>query len=162
CTFVIFTFRKFFRLIFDVLHVKLHTSFEGRQIYPENETKEQTFTDATENRQIRADIALIPEGVYYLKANRRGFGEVTAKMKVENGRLIVLKGSICAPILSSGLRVPESRRTAVIQNNILIEDKECNSPSEAGWIPLGKSNNGWKVWKTSSGKTIDSFRNNQT
>ena len=142
------------------LVIQLLTSFEGKQIYPENETKEQTFADATENRQMREDIALIPDGVYYLKTNRKGFGKVTAKMKVENGRFIVLKGSVCAPVSSS--RVPKARRTAVIQNNILMEDKECDSPSTAGTISLGKSVNGWVVWKTASGKPIDNFRNNQT
>lgn len=142
------------------LVIQLLTSFEGKQIYPENETKEQAFADATENRQVKTTLALIPEGVYYLEENRKGFGKVTAQMRVENGRFIVLKGSKCAPV--SGSKIPKARLTAVIKDNVLIEDKECDSPSTAGAIPLGKSNNGWLVWKTASGNPIDSFRNNHT
>lgn len=129
-----------------------------KQIYPENETKEQVFADATENRQSEKNINLIPNGIYYLEENRKDFGKVTAKMKAENGKFIVLKGSICASVSSS--RTSKARLTAVIRNNILIEDKECDSPSTAGTIPLGKSVNGWAVWKTADGKPIDIFRNN--
>ncbi|MDE6833057.1 MAG: DUF4357 domain-containing protein [Ruminococcus sp.] len=139
------------------LVIQLLTSFEGKQIYPENETKEHIFADATENRQIKG----VPDGIYYLNVNKKGFGKVTAEMKVENGRFIVLKGSICVPISNPDIKVPESRRTAIIQDNILMEDKEFNSPSKAGLFILGTSVNGWIVWKTVSGKPIDIFRNNQ-
>ena len=46
----------------------------------------------------------------------------------------------------------------VNQNDVLVEDIECNSPSTAGWVPLGKANNGWIVWKTADGKPINTFR----
>lgn len=142
------------------LVIQLLSSFEGKQVYPEDETKEQAFADATENRQVSAALALIPEGTYYLEENRRGFGVIKAKMRVENGHFIVLKGCKCADV--SGSRIPEARRAALIQDNVLMEDVECSSLSTAGWIPLGKSNNGWLVWKTASGEPLDSFRNNST
>lgn len=136
--------------------IQLLTSFEGKQVYPENVTKEQIFAEATEIRQESVGMALIPDGIYYLKENRRGFGTITAQMKVESGRFIVLKGSKCAPV--TGTWAPEARRAAIIENDVLVEDIECNSPSTAGWVPLGKANNGWIVWKTADGKPINTFR----
>ncbi|MCM1315268.1 MAG: hypothetical protein NC205_06505 [Prevotella sp.] len=80
------------------LVIQLLTSFEGKQMYRKNEKKEQVFADATENRQICTD-----------------------GIKVENGRFIALKRDIYTPV--SRLKVPKARRTTVIQNNILMEDK---------------------------------------
>ena len=140
------------------LVIQLLSSFEGKQVYPEDETKDQIFVDATEKRELKADANTIPDGIYYMEVNRNGFGNIKAQMRVESGRFIVLKGSICAPTNQS--KIPEARRLAIINNNILTEDIECDSPSTAGWIPLGKPNNGWTVWKTSDGKPIDIFRRN--
>lgn len=139
------------------LVIQLLTSFEGKQVYPEDVTKAEVFAEATENRQENIGMTLIPDGIYIMKENRRRFGTITAKMRVENGKFIVLKGSICAPV--TGNWSPAVRRAAIIENNTLMEDVECDSPSTAGWIPLGKANNGWLVWKTTSGKPIDMFRN---
>ncbi len=139
------------------LVIQLLTSFEGRQIYPKNMTKEQVFAEVSENRQETVGANLIPDGIYYLEQNRRGFGSIKAQMKVTAGKFIVLKGSRCAPVDSSD--VPKVRQDAIIENDVLVEDVECNSPSMAGWIPLGKANNGWFVWKNSDGKPIDTYRN---
>lgn len=136
--------------------IQLLSSFDGRQVYPKNETKEQAFTSATENRKLTADIALIPYGVYYMDLQKTGFGRVTAKMKVEDGLFTVLKGSICCPTNASW--VPAARKGAIIKNNVLMEDVECSSPSTAAWIPTGSRNSGWCVWKTETGKPIDIFR----
>ena len=104
--------------------IQLLSSFDGRQVYPKNETKEQAFTSATENRKLTADIALIPNGVYYMDLQKTGFGRVTAKMKVEDGLFTVLKGSICCPTNASW--VPAARKGAIIKNNVLMEDVECS------------------------------------
>jgi len=138
------------------LVIQLLTSFEGKKVYPENETKEQAFAEATESRRVKADMALIPDGIYYLEEKRKGFGKITAQMRVENGSFIVLQGSVCAPTTAHW--VPQARRAAIIQNNILMEDVECNSPSTAAWLPLGKRNSGWYVWKTADGIPINCFR----
>ena len=80
-------------------------------------------------------------------------------MKVDNGKFIVLKGSRCLPCDKDWM--PETRRTAIIENGILMKDVECNSPSTAGWVVLGSANNGWLTWKTKDGKSINVFRNNK-
>lgn len=138
------------------LVVQLLSSFEGRQVYPETITKEEVFTTATAEHQVKADWALIPDGEYYLSENRKGFGQVTATMRVEDGTFIVQKGSICAPAREGW--VPEARRNAPIINNVLQDDVSTNSPSTAGWIVLGRPNNGWGHWKDKNGTPIDTYR----
>ena len=135
------------------------SSFEGRQIYPEEISKEEVFTVATAEHQVKADWGLIPDGEYYLKQKIKGFGEVSAKMRVEDGTLIVLKGCTCGPTKDGW--VPESRRNAPIVGNVLQDDVTANSPTNAGWIVLGHSNNGWTVWKDKAGNCIDVYRKKQ-
>ncbi len=145
------------------LVVQLLSSFEGEQIYPKTISKEEAFVVATEERKLRADWARIPDDTYYLSENRKGFGKVEATMKVEDGTFIVLKGSICAPVTDSqNHRTPEIRKNAPIKDNVLLDDVTCNSRSTAGWIVVGASNNGWKVWKDKHGNSIDIYRNNQS
>lgn len=46
----------------------------------------------------------------------------------------------------------------LFENNLLMENIDCNSPSTAGWVVLGSSNNGWLVWKNILGPPIDIYR----
>lgn len=146
---------ELFALDIDLV-IQLLSSFEGTQIYPETTTKEKSFDDATKERMVKANWSIIPNGIYYLSETKKGFGKITATMQVEDGMFIVLKGSICAPAKDGW--VPESRRNASIKDNILQDDVTCNSPSTAGWIPLGYANNGWTVWKDGAGQPIDIYR----
>lgn len=150
---------ELFALDLDLV-IQLLSSFEGKQIFPETKTKEETFGDATKERQVKLDWDTIPDGEYNLSENKKGFGQVNATMKVENGVFIVLKGSTCAPTKEGW--VPEDRRNAPIKDNILLADVSCNSPSTAGWIVLGGPNNGWFVWIDSKGQPIDVYRRSRT
>ena len=144
------------------LVVQLLSSLEGTQIFPKSITKEESFNTATDEVQENinnSNKSLIPDGKYYIFQKSRGAKEVKATMKVDKGKFIVLKGSICLPCDKDWM--PESRRTAVIENGILMKDVECNSPSTAGWVVLGKANNGWLTWKTKGGKFINGFRNSK-
>ena len=138
------------------LVVQLLSSFEGRQVYPETITKEEVFATATAEHQVKADWGLVPDGEYYLDQNVKGFGKVSAKMRVEDGTFVVLKGCTCCPTKDGW--VPEARKNAPIENNILLDNISTNSPSTAGWIVLGHSNNGWTTWKDKNGKPIDVYR----
>lgn len=144
------------------LVVQLLSSFEGTQVFPKTISKEEVFDTATD--EIQKDIdginrSLIPNGCYYISEKIKSKGFVKATMKVENGKFIVLKGSTCLDCDKDWM--PEARRTAKIENGILMEDIECKSPSTAGWVVLGNANNGWITWKTEDGKSIDVFRNNK-
>lgn len=146
---------ELFALDADLI-VQLLSSFEGRQVYPETISKEEVFTTATAEHQVKSDWGLIPDGEYYLSQTVKGFGKVYAKMRVEDGTFIVLKGCTCCPTKDGW--VPESRKNAPIKNNVLQDDISTNSPSTAGWIVLGHSNNGWTVWKDKDGNPIDTYR----
>ena len=138
------------------LVVQLLSSFEGKQIYPETISKEQVFSEATAEHQIKSDWSLIPDGNYYLEQNVKGYGKVSATMRVDNGALTVLKGCKCAPLKAGW--APEARKMAPIKNDVLQDDISVNSPTMAGWIVLGHSNNGWTTWKHKDGTPIDTYR----
>lgn len=146
---------ELFALDIDLV-VQLLSSFDGKQIYPKSESKEEVFQKATKDRKVKANWEKIPDGKYYLSEMKKGFGKVEATMRVEGGIFIVEKGSICAPVKDGW--VPEVRKSAIIKDNILQEDVECNSPSTAGWIALGAANNGWMYWKDENGQPVDVYR----
>jgi len=145
------------------LVIQLLSSFEGNQVYPEPKvmSKTESFNVATKERAETEDRNKIPNGQYYLSAIRKGFGKVEATMKVENGTFTLLKGSTCAPTGKSKW-IPDSRKNALIIDNILMEDIECNSPSTAAIIAMGRSANGWTMWKNKDGNYIDIYRTAST
>ena len=146
---------ELFALDIDLV-VQLLSSFDGKQIYPKTESKDEVFRKATLERNVKADLEKIPEGKFYLDENKDGFGKIKATMRVEDGLFIVEKGSTCAPV--KGEWAPAPRRAAVIKDNILQEEVECSSPSTAGWIAVGHACNGWLVWKNENGQPIDIYR----
>jgi hypothetical protein len=77
-------------------------------------------------------------------------------MVAENKKFIVKKGSRCLPCDKDWM--PEARKNAIIKDGFLEEDVECTSPSTAGWVVLGHSNNGWRIWKNINGESIDIYR----
>ena len=142
------------------LVVQLLSSLEGTQIFPKSISKEESFSTATDEFQENIknpNKCLVPDGKYYIFQKSKENQIIKATMKVNNGKFIVLKGSRCLSCDKDWM--PESRRTAIIENEILMKDVECNSPSTAGWVVLGNANNGWLVWKTKEGKSINIFRN---
>ena len=138
------------------LVVSLLSSFEGTIIYPKEKTKEEIFDDSSKELESKSDLKFIPNGRYYLNRNVKGFGRVKGEAVVEDGIIRVLKGSKCAPTKDG--YVPEIRKKARIENDILIEDVICSSPSSAGLLVIGRSNNGWAEWKDKNGKKIAVFR----
>ena len=73
-----------------------------------------------------------------------------------DGKFVVKKGSVCAP--AHGGFIPEIRKNANIKDNILQEDVVCTSPSSAGYVVIGRANNGWTEWKDKSRRPIDIYR----
>lgn len=87
---------ELFALDVDLV-IQLLSSFEGKQIYPEEKTKEEVFDEAVKELELKSDSGFIPDGTYYLKRNIKGFGKTNSKAIVEDGVFNVLKGSVCAP-----------------------------------------------------------------
>lgn len=138
------------------LVIKLLSSFEGKQVFPVEKTKEEVFEDASKELDLKEDSGFIPDGSYYLRRNVKKFGMVKGQAIVEDGEFKLLQGSLCGPT-GDGF-VPEIRKNARIEDNILMEDILCSSPSAAGWVVIGKSNNGWTEWKDKNGEVIDKYR----
>lgn len=143
---------ELFALDVDLV-VQLLSSLDGKQIYPKTMTKEEVFDTAADERQMSSETKYpLPIGTYYMDTD---LGK--AIMKVDGKRFIVEKGSKCLPCEKDWM--PEARKNAIIENGVLQKSVECKSPSTAGWVVLGRANNGWTMWKTSEGKPIDIYRN---
>lgn len=145
------------------LVVSLLSSFEGKQIYPNptEKSKDEVFEEASGRR----NIALIPDGTYYLKKKIKRWEGKTVKgeMTVKNGVFTVLKGSVCCPVIQNpedtALFGTIARRAEVsIISDVLQDNVDFNSPSMAAQFLTFSAENGWMVWKNSSGKPIDIYR----
>ena len=133
------------------LVIQLLSSMEGRIIYPETESKSEVFIEAADGRQ----SSRIPDGIYTFVSSK-----YKAKMRKENGKFILLSGSqmshtLPLKITKGWIRVLED---AKIENNILMTDIECSSPSMASSLILHHSSNGWEYWKNKEGELIKVYR----
>ena len=142
--------------------IQLLSSFDGKQIFPKNISKEEVFDKATEAKESKT---CIPNGEYYMSRKTKRWDNKTIKgtMRVENGKIVVLKGSICCPVIQnpedSALFGTTAKRSEVeIIDNVLQEDVEFNSVSMAAQFLTYSVENGWMDWKTKDGKPIDVFR----
>ena len=133
------------------LVIQLLSSMEGRIIYPETESKSEVFIEAADGRQ----SSRIPDGIYTFVSSK-----YKAKMRKENGKFILLSGSqmshtLPLKITKGWIRVLED---AKIENNVLMTDIECSSPSMASSLILHHPSNGWDYWKNKGGELIKVYR----
>lgn len=136
--------------------VQLLSSFDGKIVYPRQESKALIFETATEAIQSLA----IPDGKYTLDVKPKGENQrVKAEMVVADGKLTVQKGAVLGRItrlsVESWLEMRSSLKTS---GNITTEDFCASSPSMAAAIVLGHNSNGWKTWKNARGEYIDVYR----
>ena len=80
----------------------------------------------------------------------------------------VLKGSIIAPTSVPSLKWSEKRQKMINEytilesgNHVMTSDITFSSPSTAADFCIGRSNNGWLVWKDKEGNTLDSIYRKQ-
>ena len=134
----------------------IHLVGDSRDFSGNNQNDSVDVSSKRDNKRVKPDMQKIPNGRYYVDEDWRKYGKVFASMRVEDGKFIVEKGSMCLPCNKSWQ--PRPRREAVIENGILQKDVVCNSPSTAIYVVLGSSFNGWIHWKTSDGQLIDIYR----
>lgn len=146
---------ELFALDKDIV-IQLLSSFDGVQIFPEDKNKKDIFEEVTKEIEDKNGLDKISNQKFYLKRIVKNFGEVSGKAYVKDGKFIVEKGSKCTGKFDK--KSPMICKEAIIKNGILQADIVCDSPSTAGWVILGKSNNGWKEWKTKNGKSMEMFR----
>ncbi|MBS4769770.1 DUF4357 domain-containing protein [Carnobacteriaceae bacterium zg-ZUI240] len=134
----------------------LFSALDGKLIYPKDKNKKEVFKEATEEINLKTKDGFVPDGEYVLNRNIKGFGKVNGKAIVKDGVFTVLSGSFCGNT-GKGY-IPSIRKNAKIKDNILQEDIVCMNPSSAGWIVIGKSNNGWTEWKDLQGNSIAKYK----
>ncbi|WP_071132864.1 DUF4357 domain-containing protein [Alterileibacterium massiliense] len=137
----------------------LLSSLDGKQIYPKDKSKKEVFKESTEEIKLKTEGGFVPDGEYVLNRNIKGFGKVNGKAIAKDRVFTVLRGSVCGNT-GKGY-IPSIRKNAKIEDNILQENIVCMNPSSAGWIVIGKSNNGWREWKDSNGNSIEKYRDNE-
>ena len=130
--------------------------FDKFKDYKSNIDSENYFEEATEELKSREGLELLPDGEYRLNRKIKGFGEVNGRATVKRGVFTLLKGSLCADVTTDV--VPAIYDKAIIEDNILQVDLVCSSPSTAGFVVIGKANNGWVEWKDANGNKIDIYR----
>jgi len=105
------------------------------------------------------DKNFIPDGIYTLNSKKTNFGPVNGTMKVEGHVLTVLAGSTCCPVTMKN--PPSVRLTAQVEDDKLLFDVECKSPSTAASVVLGSAADGWLMWKNEDGNPISIYREKQ-
>lgn len=137
--------------------IQLLSSFSGRQIYPKNETKEEVFHKASEMVQSK----FIPNGEYFLDVKMNGIeNNIKAKMSIIDNKFILKKGStIVLHKVYDRSSIKQKRSEMFIsKDGILQEDFECNSPSTAATLVMGRPTNGWITWKNREKRIINIYR----
>ncbi len=152
---------ELFSLDLDLV-IQLLSSFEGRQVYPEVETKEQAFSKAAAERREHKEAALVPDGSYSLKRKLKKDGnkEFEVKMDVEEGNFIIRKGQRVSTTEGAGISpgIRKMRAANVNEQGVVMEDVSFDSPSGAGCFVIGAACDGWTAWKTKAKQPIDVFR----
>lgn len=87
---------ELFALDIDLV-IQLLSSLEGKQVYPEEETKEDAFNQATEQRSFKDGWSRIPDGEYTMSRKIKGVGTAEAVMVVGGGKFTVRAGARCMP-----------------------------------------------------------------
>lgn len=143
------------------LVIQLLSSFEGTQVYPEKQTKDEAFDEATEKVQV-AKEGVIPNGRYYLnrKLKRNNNEMTTATMIVKDGDFIIPEGTVISEseAVSCPIKLRQLRSSDAVKNNIVQKDCVFASPSTAASFVIGGSTNGWIDWCLQDGTSINIFR----
>ncbi|MDE6667069.1 MAG: DUF4357 domain-containing protein [Clostridia bacterium] len=136
--------------------VQLLSSFDGKIIYPEQQSRNIIFETATEAIQSLS----IPDGTYKLDVKpKNGSVRVKALMIVKDGVLTVQKGAVLGNVTRISVAGWADIRNSLKTNgNVTTEDFVASSPSMAAAIILGHNTNGWKTWKNSDNEYIDVYR----
>ena len=105
---------------------------------------------------------VVPNGNYFFgrRIKRLNNAVLKAEMQVKDGKFILLAGSQVTMDTGIGLapNIDLLRNQANIEDGILLEDVEMESPSAAGEFVIGAACNGWTSWLTKDGEKIDKFR----
>ena len=144
------------------LVIQTMSAFEGTQIYPTNESKEQIFNDVSE--QILVEDGVIPKGEYTLKIKIKATNSYCSGILLINdeGKMILKKGAILGPLSPKKQMTWYDLGEEIRKNGFILDrDVPCKSISMAAALVRGQNTNGWEKWKNSKGEKIDIYRNKE-
>ena len=142
---------------------KLLASFDGKMIYPKDETKAEVFDEA-----VLASV--IPDGEYKYRARKKksdGDKMISATVIVEKGHWILQKGAILGVHEDKGVTDNVRRLRSELKlskTGELLEDydlKAC-APSCAAAVVMNQSQRGWMDWIDADEQYIDKYRQKDT
>ena len=138
--------------------ILLLSSFDGKQIFPKDETKEEVFELANE----AIESSDLKDGEYSLssvvKVNEHK-EKVSGTLKVKEGKLTLLTGAILASESKITVKGYQRAREEASKNgHVLLVDIPCDSVSMAAAIVCGSNQNGWTKWRDKDGVLIDFYR----
>ena len=141
--------------------IQLLSSFDGKVVYPMNESKEEIFEVATDNGSSKR----IPDGKYTFKRKKKSDNNkvVSATAEIKNGIWTLKRGSVLG--ITEDVGVSKKAKAARLDLQMdssgkLLEDAELGacSPSHAGAVVMNQSNDGWMDWYNKDGQPIDIYR----
>ena len=93
---------------------------------------------------------------YFSRFKKKENKQIDAKMKIVDGKYVVLKGSsICQNDDGHGRNTRQKYFDECGHAETLQKDVECKSPSGAGELIFGTAINGWTEWKDKNGNTLE-------
>lgn len=128
------------------------------KMQPDLTTKTSCESNVFEKHPSRKLSKTIPEGIYYCKGKGLSYD---ARMEVRDGYFILLTGSRINHKQGPSLRKKLSQirnSPQYVENDVVLKDIYCTSPSSAANIVTGRSTNGWTFWYTDNGISIDLLR----
>ena len=123
----------------------LLSKLKGTQIYPQPKI---TSFEPIETNTIKEN-----DDIWFAASKR-----FNAKMKIEDGKYIVLQGSQVSKRVTQRVQNYYYIKNRKIKNGILLEDIITNTPSGAAIVVFGKDKNGWDSWKNSKGEILQKYR----
>ena len=141
---------------------ELLESFGGDQIYPEVETKS---SKSTRRKKIEKAVETTPAAITIVCHMGRKIKAwdnriPDAKMEIRDSKFVLLVGSEVSPFETSSAsqNTKKRRKTAVIKNNVLMQEEVFDSPSAASDFVCYCSDNGWTSWKLDNGDALQTIR----
>lgn len=137
------------------------SAFEGKQVFPaESETsKKESFQQATD----AVESSSLPDGDYTLEVKSQGSKQkCKGLLNVKEGKLTLKKDSVLSVdyttknITKGWIRLRQA--ADVDENHVLQEDIECKSVSQAAYVVIGTSKNGWEAWLDKDGESIQKYK----
>lgn len=151
---------EFFAVDINVV-VQTLAAFEGKQVFPKEteSSKKETFQQAAD----AVNSSLLPDGTYSLEVKSQGVNhKCKGILSVAQGVMMLKKNSVLSiSFTEKGITkgwINLRKTIDVDENHVLQEDVPCKSVSQAAYLVIGTSKNGWEAWVDKDGESIQKYK----